>query len=134
MQSWQQTIAEVTSTQLSGFEHASDGATGTETSLQVDVRYSYKVDGHLYRGSRIEIFDVSYGNRALAERVREKFRVGSPTTAYFNPSAPEDAVFDRRYPLVPVLPALGFGVVLLLVGIRTHHLVSWVRAAILQLR
>jgi hypothetical protein len=55
-----------------------------------DVRYTYLVAGHLYRGSRIVFGPSSCGLASRAEAIAANYPTGQ-VTVWFNPHQPEEA-------------------------------------------
>ncbi len=73
------------------------GTTGRGVSNvrhEIELTYSYAVDGKKYRGHRIQVFRVSHKLKDDAQRHADRYPVGKEVTVYYNPGDPEDAVLE----------------------------------------
>jgi len=77
-----------------------DPDTNTRTiSYAPEVRYSYKVNGKDYLGSRIWFGGAPGGsNRRKVEAIVARYPLGSRVTVYYNPEKPAEAVLVRGNP------------------------------------
>lgn len=62
------------------------------TTHGVRIKYSYTVAGREYTGDRFRYDKSSSSDSAWARRAVKEHPVGSTTTVYYNPNAPENAV------------------------------------------
>lgn len=68
--------------------HRHDGMSAT----MIDVRYSYKVDGQDYEGTRVTFSDNVVKTGGALSQMQEDFPEGSTIPVYFNPEDPSRAV------------------------------------------
>ncbi|MCC6320775.1 MAG: DUF3592 domain-containing protein [Phycisphaerales bacterium] len=61
------------------------------------VRYTYSVAGAVHEGSRIRYGEFSSSSSSRARADASRYAVGSAVTAYFNPSAPGEAVLEPGF-------------------------------------
>ncbi len=64
--------------------------------IDVDVKYKYAVDEHIYTGEKISYGDSSTKNDLEVNRLSKKFsNVGEKVPVYYNPKEPSQAVLER---------------------------------------
>jgi len=82
-----------------------------------DVRYTYSVDGHAYRGKGIAMTTglIPFWEDMLARRIRDRYAVGDTVTVYYDPADPRFAVLEPGASIESRL-ALGAGVISLVVA------------------
>ena len=85
-------------------------------SVEFDVRYSYRVGGRNYSGTRYSVGMSPSMNAASAQRAVQRYRAGSPAYCYVNASAPAESTLVRGtlwallFGLIPlVFVAVGVG-------------------------
>jgi len=61
------------------------------------VYYTYSVDGHVYRGTRVTPMDIR-GKRPWAERLMALYPRGARVTAFYDPEHPEKAFLRHSAP------------------------------------
>lgn len=89
-------------------------------TYELDVEYSYEVDGKRYKGTRVQFFSCRYQSEAEARKVAD--RIVSSPTVHYNPDEPEVCVLLPGPPSsgylwatsVAAYVALGIGAVILL--------------------
>jgi hypothetical protein len=62
------------------------------------VRFEYLVDGRRHEGTGVARSDLSSSSFDSARRVVDRYPAGSRAVSRVNPSVPEDAVLERRFP------------------------------------
>jgi hypothetical protein len=69
---------------------------GETRPQQAEVRYSYTVDGHTYRGKGIAMSTglLPFWEDVLARRIRDRYAVGDRVTVYYDPADPRLAVLE----------------------------------------
>ncbi len=109
---WQVVTGEIIESRLKGWY------TGTTFRWDAVVRYRYRIRGKEYEADR-----VSFGNLAIlgwqriAERVHEKYPLGTRVSVRVCPTNPSRAVLEVG-PNVSLYSYLGVGVVLVAIGLR----------------
>lgn len=96
-----------------------EGPDRTSRTYAPDVTYSYTYDGEEYTSSRVHPGGTwMTGNRARMQEIVDEYeaKVGQEVTAHVDPSDPDNA-YLRRGKLWHASVTLGFGVVLLAVGV-----------------
>ncbi len=107
-------------------EHRSQsGSTRTRTTYSASVTYDYAVDGVAYTGDRMA-FGAGHGSgdRAKAQRVVDRYAVGSAVTVHYRPANPSDSVLEPGSPR-SLLGLLAIGAVFLCVGLAGLILMPW---------
>ena len=113
--SWSSTACEVFQSVIT--EHVrADRTTRRKPTYVANVAYSYSVGGVEYTSTRIRFGQVSSSFRSHAEYWTNKYKVGAPATAYFNPRNPAESVLERGVSLGAFFP-LGCGFLFLAVGV-----------------
>ncbi len=84
------------------------------TSYDPIVRYTYTVDGQDYQSDRLQA-SLNGGSRRTAEKVLERYPVGSQHTGYYDPERPDQAVLLPGTNWKNYLQ-LGGGLVAILIG------------------
>ena len=93
-QSWSTAAARVLASEVS--EHAShDSDNQTQFSYEPVVEYSYTVGQQTYTSRRIAYGANSFG-RGQAQKMIERYLVGSAVTARYNPANPAEAVLETQ--------------------------------------
>jgi hypothetical protein len=90
---WSQTEGTVEFSRVGKYRSSKGGPT-----YSIDVLFSYRAAGALYRSSRYELIDVSSSGAEAKEAVVERLKPGVKITCYYDPSHPERAVIDREFP------------------------------------
>jgi hypothetical protein len=73
------------------------GTTGRGVSnvrYEIELAYSYTVDGKRFRGDRMQVFGVSHKFEDDAQEHARQYPVGKAVPVYYNPDDPEDAVLE----------------------------------------
>ncbi|MBX6332889.1 MAG: DUF3592 domain-containing protein [Gemmatimonadaceae bacterium] len=73
-----------------------------QTTYRPVVQYRYEVDGRAYESTRVTALTVSRGY-AWAQGEIAKYRPGTTTTAYLDPTDPEEAFLDPAISLLPLI-------------------------------
>jgi len=89
-QIWAQRFATAPGTILSSEVTYHDDSDGTTHGVR--ITYSYTVAGREYTGDRFRYDKSSSSDSAWAHRAVSEHPAGSPTTVYYDPQAPENAV------------------------------------------
>jgi len=87
-----------------------------KTRYRPKVVYGYDVAGVHYRGDKISYSGAAGSSDALAQKIVERYPVGTPLTVHYNPDSPGESAIDPRVPpglyvfyLVPVIVlAIGY--------------------------
>lgn len=74
---------------------------------QVDVRYTYSVDGKQYWNDRYSYFHT-YAESSRNKSVVEKYPRGKQVTVYYDPSNPKESVLSRKISPWSVMPIFFF--------------------------
>ena len=104
--SWRETPCTILSSRLNGKE---------DEVSQVDILYTYAVDGQVYRSNRYHFAGVgSSEEREEKQAVLARYPSGSRTTCYVDPDDPAKAVLHRSFSLEgwwlgPLCLLLGLG-------------------------
>lgn len=88
---------------------------GKSTTYNVDILYSYNVDGREYRSNRYDFMSGSSSGYSSKAIIVAQYRPGTTTKCYVNPSEPTDAVLDRSFQ--PVMLAGLIPTVFLFIGV-----------------
>jgi len=99
--SWEATTAMVTQSELRRYRSYSRRRSSGSYRREVEIEYTYQVNGKSYTGSRVS-FGQSFISNSLdlfkSETVK-KYPKGERVTVYFNPSAPSDSVLETQLPI-----------------------------------
>lgn len=92
---WPTTRGTVTSATISESYDSED----SEYSYKPEISYQYEVDDVLYESDDLDfdIFPPSYGDRADAQAIVNRYRDGSSVTVIYDPDDPGRAVLERQY-------------------------------------
>ena len=83
--------------------------------------YEYEVAGKRFRGSRIaQSPGLNRGVPEFAEKVVDRYPVGSAVAVRYNPRRPDESVLEPRVPGSWIFGA-AIGVALLVLAVYTYH-------------
>jgi len=88
---------------------------GTHWELQ--VAYTYEVDGRKYSGHRLSPAGQTGGSERWARRALAKIRDQNPLRAYVNPRKPTEAYLTNRVSLIGLTVVLVLGTAFVVFGI-----------------
>ncbi|MEO6739533.1 MAG: DUF3592 domain-containing protein [Chthoniobacteraceae bacterium] len=69
-------------------------------SVEFDVRYTYRIGGRNYTGTRYSAGMSPSMNAASAQRAVQRYAAGKPAYCYVNESAPAESTLERGTPLM----------------------------------
>jgi hypothetical protein len=113
---WPTTTGKILTTDI--VAHHSSGSSGhgsgTRSSYEPVVKYSYSVDGKDFENTRIG-FVESAGSKGSAEKRVESFTSKQELVVHYNPDSPNEAVLDIKATGSGML--FGIGIILAILGI-----------------
>jgi len=87
------------------------------------VEYTYKVNGKMFRGTRIRSLLVTSNLRTFAQRVTSEYESGAALEVYVDPDCPAEAVLEPGgdpgfllFMFAIALPLIAVGIATLVVG------------------
>jgi len=116
--SWQPASAQIVSSRVTVHRSGKGG-----TSYGMSITYAYQVMGREYQGKQYRFGSdgIVLGTRQKAEAAVAQNPTGKQITIYYDPNAPEQAVFERKFDtttLVLGIFFLGLGGYISLIVIR----------------
>jgi hypothetical protein len=75
-------------------ERFKDGSSRTNYSYQLVARYSYRVGGVSYGGSRIKVGGKNYGTEQKALDAMREYQRTKEISVYYDPSNPSSSVLE----------------------------------------
>lgn len=88
-----------------------------------EIRYRYTFNGRDYVSDQVGSGDVDYGGRGAAQKVADRYPVGSEVSAFVDPGKPESALLEPSHSWFAIMALFLGG--LIWVG---AWLTAWVRA------
>jgi hypothetical protein len=88
-----------------------------------EIRYRYTYNGRDYTSDRVATDDVDYGWRGAAQKVADRYPVGSEVSAFVDPEKPENALLEPGHSWFTIMALFLGG--LIWAGV---WLTAWVRA------
>lgn len=120
--SWPVGQASIRSVSLSQRNHAPRGGEAPGTGLALSVAYDYAVDGTVHAGSRASLADEAGPDdrrlKTLYSRLTFALVTGRPVSVSYDPRRPGNAVLDTGFDWWRIVPGLGFGLAVFLLGLR----------------
>ena len=96
MKTWRPVPATVISTSVKSV------CSHNKTTYRPTVHYRYQVNGRTYEATRVTALIISRGS-TWARGMIAKYQPGTSTTAYVNPTAPDEAFLDPTISLLPLI-------------------------------
>jgi hypothetical protein len=115
MTTWPSVLGRVTASAV-----VAEGAFQTDgsTSYYPQIRYTYVVAGRGYAGQRRSLLNVGVEGvfRGGAQRIVERYPVGSDVLVFYDPANPSEAILERTDPVAGPTLLVAVGVMLVLAG------------------
>lgn len=67
-----------------------------DLSYSAAVQYNYVVDGKSYGGNRIMYGNTTFSNRSDAQKLCDKYPVGTTVDVFYDPKKPSRCVLERK--------------------------------------
>lgn len=119
---WPRASAEIVDAKLTRHERETRDVQRPDQWSTFDVHYLYRVGGKVYLGGGIEPYAFNMQNSAGAQKMAEKYRVGSAAEVAFNPDNAAEAYLEPG-PSSFALALLGIGVGFALVSLLARRMI-----------
>jgi hypothetical protein len=96
---WSRTVCEIARSSV----RETDQKGRNTGQFYVDVEYNYHFGGTAFTSYQYQLKPASFSDYGKVERLTERYREGSTSICYVNPSAPANAVLRRTSLLFPLL-------------------------------